>query len=77
MVHTKFSNYTDSELLSLVDDKRQHSELINELCERLEKRSGAQVKEDANRRVTCPVCEAALEADYDEGNGMFEIRLEG
>lgn len=77
MVHTKFSNYTDSELLSLVDDKRQHSELINELCERLEKRSATQVKEDDNHRVTCPVCEAALEAGYDEGNDIFTLGLEG
>lgn len=77
MVHTKFSDYTDSELLSLVDDKRQHSELINELCERLEKRSATQVKEDADHRVTCPVCEATLEAGYDEGNYIFTFGLEG
>jgi len=51
--------------------------LINELCERLEKRSATQAKEDANHRVTCPVCEAALEAGYDEGNDIFTLGLEG
>lgn len=69
-----YSRLTDDELLRYVDEKRQHSPLIEELCKRLEHKHI--VFSDANHRVECPVCEAALEADYDEGNGMFELRIE-
>lgn len=71
---TAYRVMTDDELLRYIDEKRQHSPLIEELCKRLETKE--MVLKDANHRVECPVCEAALEADYDEGNGMFELRIE-
>ena len=77
MAHTKFANYTVDELLRLVDDKRQHSPLIDELCTRLEAGAAVQVDENSNHRVECPVCEAALEADYDAGNSIFTLQIEG
>ena len=80
MAHTKFSNYTEAELLSLVDEKRSQSALIDELCTRLEKLNGTHVNgthvsADADHRVECPVCEAALSVDYDEANNLFEIEV--
>lgn len=77
MAHTTFTNYTDDELLRLVDDKRYRSPLIDELCTRLEKRGEVAVQEDANCRVECPVCTAPLEAGYDADNNMFTIQNEG
>ncbi len=75
MAHTKFSNYSDDELLSLVDEKRSQSPLIDELCTRLEKLNGTHISVDANHRVECPVCEASLSVNYDEGNNMFEVEV--
>jgi hypothetical protein len=75
MAHTKFSNYTEAELLSLVDEKRSQSALIDELCTRLEKLNGTHVIADADHRVECPVCEAALSVDYDEFNNLFEVEV--
>ena len=76
MVHTTFSNYTDDELLRLVDDKRHRSPLIDELCTRLEARGDVAVQEDANTRVECPVCAAPLQAGYDTANNIFTIANE-
>jgi hypothetical protein len=73
MAHTTFSNYTDDELLRLVDDKRHRSPLIDELCTRLEARGDVAVQEDANAHVECPVCAAPLQAGYDSANNMFTI----
>jgi NAD-dependent dihydropyrimidine dehydrogenase PreA subunit len=75
MMHTKFSNYTEAELLSLVDEKRSQSALIDELCTRLEKLNGTHVSADADHCVECPVCEAALSVDYDESNNLFEVEV--
>lgn len=77
MAHTKFANYTLNELLNLIDDKRPHSPLIDELCTRLEAAEKVQVSEDASPRVECPVCEARLEAGYDAGNSIFTLQIEG
>lgn len=77
MAHTTFTNYTNDELLRLVDDKRYRSPLIDELCTRLEKRGEVAVQEDADFRVECPVCAAPLEAGYDECKNMFTIQNEG
>jgi len=77
MAHTKFANYTLNELLNLIDDKRPHSPLIDELCTRLEAAEKVLVSEDASPRVQCPVCEANLEAGYDAGNSIFTLQIEG
>ncbi len=77
MAHTKFANYTLDELLDFADDKRPQSPLIDELCTRLEAGAAIQVSEDANSRVTCPVCKATLEAGYDAGNSIFTLQIKG
>ena len=76
MAHTVFNNYTDDELLRLVDDKRHRSPLIDELCARLEARGDVAVQEDANALVECPVCAAHLQAGYDTANNIFTIANE-
>ena len=76
MAQITFTNYTDDELLRLVDDKRYRSPLIDELCTRLEARGDVAVQEDADTRVECPVCAAPLQAGYDTANNMFTIANE-
>lgn len=71
--HSKYANLMDEELLREVDDARARSPVIEELAKRLEKGTG--IGTDSNHRVECPVCEAALEADFCEGNNMFTLEL--
>lgn len=73
MAHTRYSNLTDDELLSRIDEARQHSPIIDELASRLEKKE--RINNQTNTRVECPVCEAALEADLDEGNNIFTLEI--
>jgi len=46
---TKYHSYNNAELLQLMEDKRDKSPIIEELCQRVEA-SGLQ----------CPICEADL-----------------
>ena len=46
---TKYSNYSNADLLQLFEDRRQQSPIIEELCQRLEMLG-----------IECPVCEADL-----------------
>lgn len=52
---TKYSPHSTQELLAMVSEKRYHSPLIEELCQRLERLS-----------TTCPICEADIEAAQQE-----------
>lgn len=63
MTHTSYHNYTDTELLSLFESKRQHSEVISELCQRLEE---FVTNEARKYRAECPVCSASLEVGFDD-----------
>lgn len=67
---------SDQELLVALDDKRPHSPILNLLLERIEAGLGVQVMANANHRVECPVCMAQLEVDYDEGNTLFNLRID-
>lgn len=73
MAHTRYSNLTDDELLSRIDEARQHSPIIDELASRLEKKE--RINNQTNARVECPVCKAALEADLDEDNNIFTLEI--
>lgn len=64
MAHTSYHNYTDVELLLEFDRKRQHSEVIDELCQRLEEFVDNGAKQ---YRAECPVCSAALDVSFDDG----------
>lgn len=74
MRHTKYSNLTDEEFLSKIDNARQHSPIIDELAGRLEKLD--RTNNETNTRVECPVCEAKLEAGLDEDNNIFTLELQ-
>lgn len=71
---THYRNMSDEELLDVLDDAKHLSPVIGELCKRLELKAVAIT--DANHRVECPVCQAELEADYDEANTMFTLKVE-
>lgn len=71
--HTKYANLTNAELLVQIDSIRDKSPIIEELAHRLEQ--GVGIDDESGHNVTCPVCEAQLEADYDSGNDMFTLQL--
>ena len=71
---TKFRTLTNEELLSRIDEKREHSKIIEELCQRLESSDKLLPPEDgSNGAVTCPTCECALQIGYDHENQMFTV----
>jgi hypothetical protein len=64
---SKYRTYTNQELLTLIDDKRHQSPLINELCLRLEKNNfnddlynPSETCESELESITCPICEAKI-----------------
>lgn len=71
--YTKYARLTTAELLVQVDSIRDKSPIIEELALRLEQ--GVGINDESGHNVTCPVCKAQLEADYDSGNDMFTLRL--
>lgn len=72
-----YSNLSDEEFLLDIDDKRYQSPVIKELCRRLELLNNARgIAEDTNHRSECPVCEAGLIVDYDEGNSLFDLKVD-
>ena len=72
---SKYRTYTNQELLTLIDDKRHQSPLINELCLRLEKNNFNEdtffpqsTPSDPVENVSCPVCEAQITINQPEGD---------
>ena len=72
---TKYRMYTNQELITLIDDKRHQSPIINELCLRLEKNNfnddlynPSETCESVLESIICPICEAkiTLETNTDE-----------
>lgn len=74
VTHAQLMRFTDAELLHHLDDRRAHSPVIDELCKRLEPGAFTEVKQ-INHQVECPICMAGLEADFDDGNAMFTIKV--
>ena len=68
---TPYDHYSDEELLSRFDNLRPHSPVIEELCQRLEKRKTI----TGSGFVECPVCESDLRVEYDQGNDLFEVEI--
>jgi len=62
---SRYRYLSDDELLNLIDEKRQHSPLINLLCCRLEEALKEQVIEyrlaNSDTIIECPVCESKLQ----------------
>lgn len=74
MIVTKYSNYTDAELLQLVDDK-QTSPVIQELSIRLSKYLGeTEILTDMGRLAECPICEAALTIQADHSDEGYTLK---
>lgn len=66
MGHTIYTNYTNAELLTAFSNLRHRSQVIDELCGRLEGNRA----DDANElpykcTVECPVCMADMRLDVD------------
>ena len=83
MIYTKFSTFTNAELLSLVQTARLHSPIIEELAGRFERlefgENGvlAKTEESAQkqREFSCPVCEAKLLGSVDLVVDCFTIEI--
>ena len=62
---SRYRFLSDDELLTVIDNRRQHSPLINLLCERLEEALKDQVIEykltHDDTIIECPVCESKLQ----------------
>ena len=56
---SRYRTLSDEELLSEFDSKRQHSDVIDELCERLERST----KEISDQEIDCPICNATILLD--------------
>lgn len=71
---TKYHNLGLDELLALADSKGAHSPIITELARRLTE--GEIHDKDASTSLECPCCEAALEIEYDDANGIYNLKVE-
>lgn len=75
MNFTKYRSLTDKELLDKMHSSRGHSEVIEELCQRLEAFMLHEEKQDENLRekAECPICEASLFVKQDDESYRLEI----
>lgn len=76
MIVTKYANVPTGELISLCIDKRAHSPLIEELCQRLENGDKGDFERDLsdfNNEITCPVCESTL--DIEDHETHFTVKV--
>lgn len=71
---THLRNLSTDELLNLLEDKKHHSPIILELCNRLEKLDIDEVLKGVNCRSECPVCQATLIVDLDIGNKLYDLK---
>lgn len=72
MRHTHFRSLTNAELLLTLNSRRDHSDVIEELCQRLEEKMKLPAKDN---RVECPCCEAKLFIDEDSATELFSVKL--
>ncbi len=75
MVITKYSNLSDSELLLKLNGSRNHSDVLEELCQRLEDKIQQAPKQELHNKAICPVCEATLFVDDDAGIDSFNLKV--
>ena len=69
---TNLTALEDDELLRELDEACGRSSVIKELCRRLEEALDRPTVRSGT--CECPVCLATLEADYDEGNDVLELK---
>jgi len=69
------SNLTNEELLRQLDEVRELSPIISELCKRLEKNNAVEKEiEEIDNKSECPVCMASLHAEMDLNNKLFILK---
>ena len=74
---TRYTYLSDEEFLLNMDEYVQYSPVLHEFARRLQKLIDSSViPSDANHRASCPVCLAGLIVDYDEGNTLFNLKIE-
>jgi O-succinylbenzoate synthase len=57
---TKYQSYSDKDLVHLLTKHRGYSEVIDELCDRVEKKANMN---------TCPICEGDIEEFLGDNDG--------
>lgn len=70
VVMTNLRHLTDDELLQELGPVRHQSPVISELCVRLE----AATKSPDLFTLSCPVCRANLDAEYDDVFGTLTLK---
>jgi hypothetical protein len=70
------SHLTNEELLRALDERKERSPIIFELCRRLEKLDTEVTSiDESSNQVMCPVCMASLLADIDHDNNLFTLNI--
>jgi hypothetical protein len=77
MLPSFYTKLTDEEFIRHMDEKASFSPIIAELVRRLEHQiTAGHSHEHANHRAECPVCAAPLHVEYDEGNALFQVKVD-
>lgn len=72
-----YTHLSDEEFLELMDERASESPVIKEFARRLRHFvEHTTLPADVNYRVECPVCAAGLCVEYDEGNTLFELKVD-
>lgn len=72
-----YTHLSDEEFLLDMDEKTYHSPIIKEFARRLRHFvEHTTLPADVNHRAECPVCAAGLCVEYDEGNTLFELKVD-
>lgn len=74
MANRTLTHLTDSELLNLIDSKRQYSSIIDELCKRIENLE-LDIPDTINSNVQCPICACSLKISLKETNDSFHVEI--
>ena len=76
MIHTKYHKFTDSELMSIFEERdRSSSALLQELANRLFSRPSIEKAVAAPTLMQCPCCEAELKLACNEIDMSLELEL--
>lgn len=71
---TKYARVPIEELLSLCEDKRAHSSIIEELCQRIEG-NDTLTQDGFQSHAECPVCESPLLIEENETNTSYNVTV--
>ena len=74
-IGTQYRSLTTEEFLSQIEEKRQYSPIIQELCLRLEYKE-THGNAQTNPRIECPVCESQLKIAWDSENNLYDVEID-